>query len=311
MLTLLDLDSLDIRQGSFVDESLQEHHTDLLYEVALQNETPLYIYLLFEHKSYPDDWVAFQLLRYMLRIWEQDQEQDRPLQAIMPLVLYHGEQRWRVSQSFASLFSLPEALRPYFPEFQYALFDLSQYSDEEIQGNILLQVSLRLLKYSRSDDLRSKLFEMIDLWVALSEQETGLEMLRTMFIYLSRGTDKVVEADLLALSEQAFTEKGADIMGTIAEKWLEEGIAIGEERGIEAGERQALLTTIEKVLFFRFEAVPEDLPERLAGLELDALKVISELTFEVADLAEFMAGFDTLYPLEPDLDNEAKASPSE
>ena len=200
VLALLDLDSLDIRQGSFVDTDLQEHHTDLLYEVALQDETPLYIYLLFEHKSYPDDQVVLQLLDYMLRIWKHDQDQNRPLRAIMSLVLYHGDQRWRVREDFASLFNLPEPLRPYFPDFRYELFDLSQYEDAQIQGTIFLKLSLMLLKYSRSDELRKKLFEMVDLWEALSKQETGLEMLRTMFIYLSRGTDKVVKEDLMSLS---------------------------------------------------------------------------------------------------------------
>src|SRR3712207_1294937 len=67
--TLLAPSAPQLRQGSFVDEALQEHFSDLLYEVQLTKGDTAYIYVLFEHKSYPEPLVALQLLRYMLRIW--------------------------------------------------------------------------------------------------------------------------------------------------------------------------------------------------------------------------------------------------
>ena len=57
---LLDLDSLEIRKDTFIGPDLQEHFSDLLYEVALHQAQPLYVYLLFEHKSYVDPAVPFQ-----------------------------------------------------------------------------------------------------------------------------------------------------------------------------------------------------------------------------------------------------------
>ena len=72
---VLDLTAFEISKDSFIDSKLKEHFSDILYKVGLQNGGEAYIYLLFEHKSYPDDYVAFQLLRYMVRIWEQQQQQ--------------------------------------------------------------------------------------------------------------------------------------------------------------------------------------------------------------------------------------------
>src|SRR3712207_4547968 len=68
---LLDFSALEISKDSFSDPALQEHLSDLLYKVTLHECTETHIYVLFEHKSYPERLVAFQLLRYMVRIWAQ------------------------------------------------------------------------------------------------------------------------------------------------------------------------------------------------------------------------------------------------
>src|SRR5437868_11362013 len=68
---VLDLTAPELVKDSFVDAELQEHLSDLLYRVRLKPGGEAYVYVLFEHKSAPDAWVAFQLLRYLVRIWEQ------------------------------------------------------------------------------------------------------------------------------------------------------------------------------------------------------------------------------------------------
>jgi len=60
---LLDLASLEMVPGSFVDRELQEHFSDLLYKVALLDGSSAHVYILFEHKSYYEPLVALQLLR--------------------------------------------------------------------------------------------------------------------------------------------------------------------------------------------------------------------------------------------------------
>jgi predicted transposase/invertase (TIGR01784 family) len=89
---VLDLDpaALELVRGSFVDRALRPHFSDLLYRVRLQDGQPVFVYLLFEHKSFADPWVAFQLLRYMVRIWEQSRRRDpqAPLVPIIPIVVY-------------------------------------------------------------------------------------------------------------------------------------------------------------------------------------------------------------------------------
>ena len=68
----LDLSAPELVKDSFVDANLQEHFSDLLYKVKLRGaKAEAFIFFLFEHKSVPDAWVALQILRYLLEIWEQ------------------------------------------------------------------------------------------------------------------------------------------------------------------------------------------------------------------------------------------------
>ena len=88
-----DLTSLERRAGSFVDEELRDQQADLLFRTPLREGGEAHIYLLLEHKSSRDRLVAFQLLRYCVRIWEQDrrERQTQALRPIVPLVVYNGQ----------------------------------------------------------------------------------------------------------------------------------------------------------------------------------------------------------------------------
>lgn len=94
----IDFTSLALCPGSFVDEALAQRHTDLLFSAKLAGRTAL-LYVLFEHKSGPDELTAFQLLRYMVRIWEdflKNQPDAKRLPPIVPVVVHHGAAGWTV-----------------------------------------------------------------------------------------------------------------------------------------------------------------------------------------------------------------------
>ena len=96
-----------------------------------------YAYVLFEHKNYPKPLIAFHLLRYMVKTWEQDLKQDfsGKLSSVIPIVIYHGTARWKVEKRFIGFFNCPESLKCFLPDFTYALYDISGFSDEESEIN--------------------------------------------------------------------------------------------------------------------------------------------------------------------------------
>ncbi|MBE2200516.1 MAG: Rpn family recombination-promoting nuclease/putative transposase [Anaerolinea sp.] len=50
--------------------------------MGLRDGGEAYIYALLEHKSRPDPFTTFQLIRCMVRIWENDRREKRPLRPI-------------------------------------------------------------------------------------------------------------------------------------------------------------------------------------------------------------------------------------
>jgi predicted transposase/invertase (TIGR01784 family) len=245
--SLLDLDHLVLQDGSFIDETMREHQSDLLYETRLTNGSSACVYFLFEHKSTPDWQVILQLLRYMLRFWERQIKAGHPLSPVIPLVIYHGERAWQVPVDFLSLFAdVPVALRPYLPDFQYHLTDFSWTSDEEIRGNIWLRVSAAVLRAVFNPRLRNELDDLLALVLRLSQQRTGLEYIYTILYYLSNATERINREEL----EQALLrqeEQGDEIMTTIAQEYIQEGFQKGLERGIERGMERGRLDEQKKI----------------------------------------------------------------
>ena len=276
---LLDLTTLQIRKDSFVDSDLQEHFSDLLYQVAFRTGSETYIYILFEHKSYPEPEIAFQLLRYLVRIWEQDRKQHNPLRPILPLVIYHGQQTWRVPLNFAALFDLPEALQRYHPTFEYQLYDLSRYSDEDIQGQIILRVSLLLLKYILQEDFGQQFKGMVNLLQELSRQKSGLEYLKTLLTYVAGGTDKISRTEFVEIIQTIFNQ-GDNLMPTIAEQWIKQG----REEG-----REATLKVLRRFLSQRFNVTLDYFDSVFEVLDLPTIDQLSDTAFEAKTLAEFEA----------------------
>lgn len=67
----VDWSTLAREPGSFVDDELRECHTDLLFSAQLRDGGGALVYVLFEHQSTPDPLMAYRLLRYAVRIWDQ------------------------------------------------------------------------------------------------------------------------------------------------------------------------------------------------------------------------------------------------
>ena len=64
----LDFDRLERVEGSFVDRALRQQHTDVLFRARLDQGDAL-IYVLLEHQSTPDRWMALRMCGYLTRIW--------------------------------------------------------------------------------------------------------------------------------------------------------------------------------------------------------------------------------------------------
>jgi len=146
---LLGPEPPELVPGSFVDEDLRQHHSDLLYRVRFKTGGGAFAYVLMEHKSAPDRAARLQLLRYVVRLLTQwyARNDKLPLPTVLPLLVHQGPEVWEPSREFSDLFgAVPQPLQPYLPSFRHALVDLAPIEDQWLSGQVRLRAFLKALK---------------------------------------------------------------------------------------------------------------------------------------------------------------------
>ncbi len=98
----LYFESMPLTDGRLGDDRLRSDiETDFLFELSTHNGDPTLVYLLLEHQSTVDRWMALRMLRYRVRVWEAYRRRT-PRSPLLP-VLYHGTRPWNAPQDVAEL----------------------------------------------------------------------------------------------------------------------------------------------------------------------------------------------------------------
>jgi predicted transposase YdaD len=280
----LDLSTLTLCPGSFVDEAFSWRHTDLLFTALLAGR-PALVYLLFEHQSTVDPRMPFRMLQYEVRIWEAHLAKHPDtvkLPVILPVVLHHGESGWRASVEFEELLDIePELLvtiGAYVPRFRFMLDDLAATSDDAIRARAMSALGrfvLWCLKHAR----RQGLFEhelvrwgevVRDAWNA----PDGGAAIRMIFRYMFEVDDKLTVDELKRLAIAAIGEDVEEEIVTLADRLREEGR--------QKGERKVLL----KQLTLRFGKLADAVVARVNAASVEQLETWAERVITAPTLAE-------------------------
>jgi len=245
----LDLASLEVCPGSFVDEELRVAHTDLLYTVRTTANQVAFVYVLFEHQSSFDATMPLRLLRYVVRIWEtwlRNHSGSSKLPLVIPVIMHHGASGWRVAPELASILDadpeLLEATRPYVPHFQFVLDDLEALSLDALSSRVLHALGRLVQLAMWSSRSLARLQEaaplMQEIRATLTRDERTRALLMQLYAYLFSAD---VDADQVRtiLLGVAGPEGREDVM-TAAEQLREQGRAEGRAEGQLAALRSAL-----------------------------------------------------------------------
>lgn len=274
----LDLASAEHVSGSFVDEALRQRHTDVLHRVKLAGRDA-FAYLLLEHQSEPDPLMPYRLLRYMVRIWERWLEQTpdaKSLPIILPLVLSHAPQGWTAPRSMNALYDAPAQVLddagPWVPDFEFAVDDLSQQSDEALRGrtaDALAKLVVMLLKHARTkDEISSLVLEWIDLVQTVVKAPSGVAALGRVMRYVLLVDRKVEPGEFGRLLELAAGPRAKEAFVTAGQMLIEQG----REQGIAKGIEQGIEQTLRRQLGLRFGTLPAWVETRIAGASRAALQ---------------------------------------
>ena len=276
----VDWTSLRREPVSVVGPELRETESDLLFTARLRTGQPLLLYVLLEHQSSVDPWMALRMLRYVVRQverWRQEHPRSTRLPVIIPLVMYHGpDGAWLAPRRVEDLFDLPGGQREQWqalvPHFEYLLDDLTAEREEALRarpGPPLARLAWLVLRYGRTGELALKLPDWVALFAQVQAAPEGAEHLVVVIRYLLWvGKDAAVHAAARQVLHSVLdAQRAEELMGTWAEEMLEKGRVRGRqegrEEGREAGLQHGLSVGILRILTARGVPVDEAARQRI------------------------------------------------
>jgi predicted transposase/invertase (TIGR01784 family) len=276
LVAAMDLDSLKLQKDTFIDEELRECYSDLLYWVQLADHDGKrcqgQVYLLLEHKSHSDPMTCFQLLRYIVRIWEQRLRSGQPLCPVFPLVVYHGQEAWSSPLSLEDLVGGPRNLFHYGVRLAYPVLDLGKIPDESLAGEPFLQSILGLLKYSRRRDFEQKLEFLLRCLLEGGTKDLYFEHLNAVVVYITTVSPSI-SVETLEMTIQKIFQTQIE-PGSIADEYIQRG----RLQGLQEGKIQ-LIQTLQEIL-----GLPASEASTLEHRSLEQLQAITaELRQQIRD----------------------------
>ena len=136
-----DLSSIRVEPGSYVEDDLKIHFSDIVYRINLLQmngvvDSCIYVYVLVEHQSGAEILMPLRVLRYQIAIIQEhlkNHPQDvSSLPLVVPIVFYNGKKSpYPYNCNIASLFADLELYKK-MPLGSFNLVDLTVMEDEEI-----------------------------------------------------------------------------------------------------------------------------------------------------------------------------------
>ncbi len=245
----IDFSNLEIDFTDYVSQGFKEHFSDMVARTTMTSEKEgkeinIDIYILFEHKSYRDAAIFIQLLLAMYLMWEKDIAENKPLRVIIPLVFYHGREKWNIPRSFAEQFKVSDEIKEFLLDYRYVLFDTRPWDfrkekNKELGKNVFLLSALALMKSIANDDLDS-IVEVFKFWH--EKGFTNKEKILFFLTYISETKD-IEQKEVQDLLEKVRIE-GGDFMPTLAQRLRDEG----RHEGMKEGIKEEKLETARRML---------------------------------------------------------------
>jgi predicted transposase YdaD len=269
----VDWSSLRRESSSVVDPELRETESDLLFTARMYGGRSLLLYVLLEHQSTVDRWMALRMLRYVVRQlehWRQQHPDSPVLPIIVPLVMYHGpEGAWSAPRRVEELFDMPgegaqrEHWRALVPRFEYLLDDLTTERADALlsrPGPPLARLAWLVLRYGRTEELAQRLPDWTALFAQVQAAPDGTEHLVVVIRYLLWvGDEACREAAGRVLHSVMDAQRAEELMRSYGEELIERG----RQRGMEQGRLRGRAEGVLRILAARGVHVGDEAQQRI------------------------------------------------
>ena len=297
----LDFSTLDKLPTEYVSDELLRRHGDCVWRVRRRGEW-LYLLVLLEFQSTDEPRMALRILTYTSLLYQELVRNDAldaggRLPAVLPIVLYNGEARWRAAVEVGELIApVGPELAPYQPSQRYYVVDERHVGAEDLPGTNLMAAVLGL-EQSRTPGDVVRVAGLLVEWLR-DPRDDGLKRAFTDWVWRLAGQFTPGDA------EPAPVRTLEGVRMTLEERlaewpkqWFREGHEQGVREGIERGIEQGLeheRTLLRRQVASRFGAeTAERLSGVLAGIaDPEGLAEVGEWLVRCETGGEFLARVD-------------------
>ena len=149
-------ENLTLINKSYITADYEELESDIVYKANLNNRE-VYFYILLEFQSTVDYRMPLRLLFYMCEILREHAvnakhkkyDKNIKIPAVLPIVLYNGEQKWDVPREFRKMIYNEDLFGSNILNFTYDVFDISndeKFNKEELLISKNVQAAIFLLE---------------------------------------------------------------------------------------------------------------------------------------------------------------------
>lgn len=216
ILDLINLNTLRLEDGTYVDDEHREYYSDRLYSVdAKDGEGKFQFFLLLEHKSHPKHSTLDQLAIYQALAYRDQGTEKFP---ILSVVFYHGKESWNVPLEFHGQIRFPEGsnvkVASEVMNFCYTLVNVGKTRIDELEASFRQKAFwwtlARIWWLDSEENIREFLVHVKEYYENSPDEFVG-----NLLVYIARVQHIGVEG-LEKLVEQTISEGKADtVMATV------------------------------------------------------------------------------------------------
>ncbi|MGI6394074.1 MAG: Rpn family recombination-promoting nuclease/putative transposase [bacterium] len=286
----LDFSTTEIQSTSHVDDSLRSYLSDFVIKIKTKEDDDVDLYFLFEHKSYKDKDILWQLLKYQYLMLEEDFKAKRKFRIIIPVVFYHGHGKWNLKKSFSESFDVPHYFRRHTLNFEYFLYDTKDFDlsqGERFGNNPHLMSTLWFMK--QYGKMNNEKFRIAVRFMKSSGMSWRDDRVYTVIRYFIM-TNEVDKNEAMTIITEEFGDEAEEMMPSLGKKiynegkekgilvGIEQGIEKGIEQGIEKGRQEGIEKGIQKGAYAK--AVETCKKALIAGADIKFISKITGLSIE-------------------------------
>jgi predicted transposase/invertase (TIGR01784 family) len=225
VLAKVNLATLQLENRSFIDDAYKDTEADVIYSSQLDGVIT-YFYLLCEHQSSVDHWMAFRLWIYITRLMETHQAKHpkKPLPLIYPMVVYTGQEPWSATLDIFSLFGEGAELARSWLLQPFQLLDIHAIPDDDMRRRQWCGVVEFALKNKKVRDFKRFLKTLLP-WLRELEQNgnDGSSFIRIVLKYVLNGTEAGDKELFIEAVRKHLSQALGDEMTTLAQQFRLEG----------------------------------------------------------------------------------------